>query len=194
MNLAEIPAGSIFIYNPIRTLWWCIRNRVWPWPQVYLQALLACIIFLIDGTFNSHVLQYMGSGLNNVHSFIHTRTGKIRKDPSDSFPPGYLETAIIMKPRFPDRFNQSIRDEFENAVDRFNINAWTIPLATLYRWLYRFGFINKDFLKRYTKVNCTAFIALSWLRGGYDIFDNYPTCYVGIHPSDFLYLTDFVKH
>jgi hypothetical protein len=179
MDLSNIPPGAVFIYHPFRTMWWCVKNGKIPHYQVFLEAVMSMIIFSVSGSFFTHVVQYTGDG-----KFIHTRRGAVVKNTIDQFWPGYIETAAIVVPQGR-MWPLSVSQEFEHKVGFRNFNPHTLPLTTLWRWLYFMSIIKQKYRANAASFNCTAFIATAWLRGGYNILEP-GTCFIGLYPSDFM--------
>ena len=186
MNLSNIPAGAVFLYNPIATVMWCYTHRVWPSLITYLHLAIACVYYMVTRDKYSHSVQYIGNG-----QFVHTRMGMVRMDRVGDFPPGYLETAGIVVPRNSTAFDEHVKKEFEKAIGRNNRDATTIPLAAPFRWLYSWGWLDKFFRGNYSSCNCTAFVAWTWWKGGHDILKDEKLCFVGIYPGDYMRMKFF---
>ena len=186
MDLSQIPAGAVFLYNPFATVMWCYRNKVWPTLITYLHIAMACIYYVVTRDRYSHVLQYIGD-----EKFVHTRMGQVRLDRAENFPPGYLETSGIVIPKNPNSFDEHVKKEFEKAVGRKNPDATTIPLAGPFRWLHSWNVVGKFFRGNYSSCNCTAFVAWNWWRGGRDILKDEKLCFVGIYPGDYMKMKFF---
>lgn len=97
--------GTVFLQRPIYQLWWCIQRATWPHFISIGHAIVSLVIIALQLPFcgwklsvasASHSVLYMGNG-----EFTHTTLGKVVLWTRKDFPPGYLETALVLEPRDP---------------------------------------------------------------------------------------------
>ena len=175
------PAGYVVLYSPLRTIIWCIRNGYLPWPRVYFDLLISISVWIVAFSSYSHALQSMGNGY-----YVHTRLGVVRNE--TKFPPGYLESAIVLKPK---NWSVAIEGQFRTLTGQSNPNFGVLILTPFLRWAYHLGLISKEYRRYYPAVQCASMIAWAWKRGGVDLLADKDIPYVGMYPSDFLSLSQF---
>ena len=181
----DLTPGMILLYKPCAIFGWYWRRRQLPSLRACTEIATGLVIGFVCRQPHSHSVQYIGED-----TFVHTRAGCIRGERACDFPPGYLETASLLRPRDPSLFSPQVRDAFQGAIGRKNLDPTTIPLAALFRLLFWLGIIRrKDWHASYRYTNCITFMLLTWKLAGVDLLQGKSMCYVGTYPSDFMEMT-----
>jgi hypothetical protein len=175
---ALYPAGSVIIQRPIYQLLWCIKNGAWPRWISLAQAVLSLLIALLQGgQHGSHVLLYVGEG-----QFVHTTLGKVVLWHISDFPPGYLESSLILKPTNDTAWKM-------NKIDTLKENWVGAPVSI--PAFFCTAFIRWGLMPPSTTTarlnNCTHLVYLLWLENtGRNLAKEIGVDPKGIFPVDFL--------
>jgi hypothetical protein len=159
--------GAILIQRPFRQIYWCIVHRRWPTFVTLAHAICAlAIMCLQQGYFDgTHVLQYIGNG-----EFVHTAFGRVRRTMRTDFPPGYLETCLVLQPKDDNLFDDAVRQAFLGLVGK------RVSLREFFKTpLYRHGYIGVSIRQLWLQYyydddnwvlqNCIELLVAGWYRG-----------------------------
>jgi hypothetical protein len=193
----DVQAGDILLQRPLHQLHFCVEHGTWPGWAVLVQSVFAALVWPILRSHATHALQCIevqGGGGRGTRQwghlvFVHTQYGQVRKMTGKGFPPGYLETCVVVPTR--DRWNavagggDRIRHVMEGLVGR-RLNPMWLLLTPVIRKTGRWSTIYPLHHKRFRIHNCTHLIALCWLEVGVRLVEFKTGLSIqGLYPDDF---------